>query len=447
MKTYWMLSIGLLLAVALSCTKEGPMGPPGTTPPGNLEGKVVVWEDIHLNSGNATVDPSGVTVELEGTEFKATTEIDGSYRIEDVPAGVYTIVVFKDSSSADGYGTVRKYNVFIGGGTTYYSPKIARKTQPPTNLQTHVLTFGGQPGVVITWDPPDPNLSYRYIVWQSPDASFEHKEQVAAREDNVAFIPSYMLHEEETVYFAVMTDNDVTYVDQTTGDEVFPCRSALSEPSDLLQAPSGGPLANLFSVVTGVISVWEDFVSRAPDASGITVALEVTNLSTGASEITPYQATTDANGFYLIEDVPIGVYTILAMKEGYGTVRRYNFFVGQGVSYFSTDIGRRATPPTGVQIQQITEDGESRVQLSWASPDADSHRYIVWVSTDESFARAQRLTITLDDSVSIPAGVLPSGTVYFAVAADNGISYVNEATGREVFPTMSELSTSVHIDL
>ena len=434
------VSISCLVAVliAVGCTKEGPMGPPGTAGLGTVEGVATVWEDLELNSKNATVDPSGVTIQLEGTEFSATTDVAGSYKIEGVPAGVYTIVAFKDSASAEGYGTVKRYNFFVGGGISHFSPDIARKTKPPTNVRAESIGLEGQPGVLVFWDPANPNLSYRYTVWYSSDPDLEPKTSATTRDGSLAFIPSYMLPEGETLYFGVTADNGISYIDQTTGEEVAPTTSALSEPSNEVQIPSGSPTANFFSMVVGVITLWDDVYARSADLSGVAVVLEATDVWSGTLEETEYRAITDENGFYMIGDVPIGLYSITAWKEGYGKVRRYNFFAGRGVSYFSEDIARTADPPVNVRAEEAIVEGQSGIRVSWGSADSGRHHYFVWFAADTTSEQAQYVTSTSDSSVFVLYDGLPQGTLYFGVATDNNISYVDEPTGQTVFPTRSE---------
>ena len=430
----------IVLLIAAGCTREGPMGPPGTAGLGAVEGVVTVWEDIAWNSKNSSVDPAGVTVVLEGTEFSATTDDFGAYKIEAIPAGVYVIVAFKDSASAEGFGTVKQTNFFVGGGTSHFSIDVARKAKPPTEIEVGTLGLEGEPGVIVTWTPYDPNLSHRYTVWYASDPSFERKSSVVTREGTLAFIPSYMLPEGETIYFAVTADNGMSYVDKATGSVVAPTTSVLSGPSEGIQVPAGMPIANYFSAVAGAITSWDDVYAHSADPSGVTVVLETTDIwsETLDMEETEYRATTNEGGLYFIADVPVGLYSITASKEGYGTVRRYNLFVGRGVSYFSADIARKADAPVNVQADSTTLEGQSGIRVSWDAPDSGRHHYFVWCAADTSSGEAMVLGNTSGSSVFVLYEGLPEGTRYFGVASDNDISYLDEKTGQFVFPTRSE---------
>ena len=439
----------IAILIAAGCTREGPMGPPGTAGLGTVEGVVTVWEDIAWNSKNSSVDPAGVTVQLEGTEFSATTDNFGAYKIEAIPAGVYTIMAFKDSASAEGFGTVKQYNFFVGGGTSHFSPDLARKAKPPTGIGVETLGLEGEPGVIVSWTPYDPNLSYRYTVWYASDLDFERKSSVASRGGTLAFIPSYMLPEGETVYFAVTADNGISYMDEATGEVVTPTMSALSEPSEGIQVPAGMPIANYFSAVAGAITSWDDAYAHSDDPSGVTVVLETTDVwsETLEMEETEYRGTTNEVGLYFIADVPVGLYSITASKEGYGIVRRYNLFVGRGVAYFSADIARKADAPVNVQADSTTLEGQSGVRVSWDAPDSGRHHYFVWCTADTSSGEATYLGNTSGSSVFISYEALPEDARYFGVAADNDISYRDERTGQFVFPSRSETKWVDSVDI
>ena len=134
----------IVLLIAAGCTREGPMGPPGTAGLGAVEGVVTVWEDIAWNSKNSSVDPAGVTVVLEGTEFSATTDDFGAYKIEAIPAGVYVIMAFKDSASAEGFGTVKQTNFFVGGGDLLFFDRHRAEDQTAHGNRSLDPFFGGR---------------------------------------------------------------------------------------------------------------------------------------------------------------------------------------------------------------------------------------------------------------------------------------------------------------
>ncbi|MCD6336367.1 MAG: hypothetical protein J7M27_13765 [Candidatus Latescibacteria bacterium] len=430
----------IAILIAAGCTREGPMGPPGTAGLGTVEGVVTVWEDIAWNSKNSSVDPAGVTVQLEGTEFSATTDNFGAYKIEAIPAGVYTIMAFKDSASAEGFGTVKQYNFFVGGGTSHFSPDLARKAKPPKDVRAGITVFEEIMYVLVLWTPADAGLTYRYTVWQASDTTFANKTKVGSREGgDRLFVPSYTLlpeaREGDTVYFAVTADNDISYLDKSAGEIVFPTRSELSLPSNSVIVP-----ATYSTFVEGIVTVWDDLYTRSSDPSGVTVAL----IAWGD---TLAQEETDEYGHYLIRDVSVGIYSIVVSKKGYGTVRQDNFSVAGGVSYFSPDIARKADAPVNVQADSTTLEGQSGVRVSWDAPDSGRHHYFVWCTSDTSSGEATYLGNTSGSSVFISYEALPEDARYFGVAADNDISYRDERTGQFVFPSRSETKWVDSVDI
>lgn len=255
----WVVSL-----IFIGCGKEGPTGPPGTVTPGTLQGVVEVWEDYQYSSHNSTVDPSGVTVSLEGTPYSGVTGTDGSYRIENIPGGVYTVLVHKDSASVDGYGTMKYFNFFIGGGTSYLSPAIGRKAKPPLYVKAELDTvdIGGsvEPGILLTWEPAVTNLiSKEYTIWVSDTPNFDRNS--GAR--NIAPVSgtstSFFLYNIPSgkYYFALRTDNGFGYFDERTGEVVYPTMSGFSNVTDRVVISSSSKI------------VWKMFDWRIPEKKRI----------------------------------------------------------------------------------------------------------------------------------------------------------------------------------
>src|SRR5262249_51881701 len=71
----------------LSCGRDGISSPSGTA----LSGTVALKDAW----GNDLADSSGVTVSIDGLSLKAVTDKNGSWHIDDVPAGRYNIILTK----------------------------------------------------------------------------------------------------------------------------------------------------------------------------------------------------------------------------------------------------------------------------------------------------------------------------------------------------------------
>ncbi|MBI4552166.1 MAG: carboxypeptidase regulatory-like domain-containing protein [Candidatus Latescibacteria bacterium] len=224
-----------LCLLALS-TCKGPAGPPGLLRNGKVAGQITVWEDAVSNSQNspAAIPAGGFTVSVTGDSTKtATTAADGKYELPSVPAGTYIVVTSKDSSSASGYGTMRRYNVVIGGGTSYYSGEIGRKAPKPTPVSairdSLATTGGGKIAAIrVAWNIAPVSIqftTYAFIItFQAPTAGFTLG----------PFLGSGALSDTTFVIglppgqynVAVQSDIGLSYIDQSTGTEVFPTRSS-----------------------------------------------------------------------------------------------------------------------------------------------------------------------------------------------------------------------------
>ncbi|MCK4417826.1 MAG: carboxypeptidase regulatory-like domain-containing protein [Candidatus Latescibacteria bacterium] len=234
----WIIS-GLLVALTSvgGCLKgeQGPMGPPGLLIPGTVEGKVKLWKDYY----NLEEEAAGVEISLETSledlgelpECRDTTEVDGTYSIEDIPAGIYTMVAQKE-----GYGTMKQYSFSVGGGTSYFSPDICRVAKAPASVTAEQGTIEIDseliPAIEVSWVPADTTLWNRYWIYYSTEVSFEDATfigQVVTSSPSGIFI--YNLSAGE-YYFGICADNGLYYVDETSGEVVFPTVSDLARTAE-----------------------------------------------------------------------------------------------------------------------------------------------------------------------------------------------------------------------
>jgi len=99
-----------MIAAALSCGQVVQPSPPTTTtlPPFGTISGVVTLEGYS--------DFSGVSVSLEGSSLSTTTEGDGRFTINAVPAGTYTVEVSKsdfESSNQSGVSVNNTVNFYL----------------------------------------------------------------------------------------------------------------------------------------------------------------------------------------------------------------------------------------------------------------------------------------------------------------------------------------------
>lgn len=109
------------LSLIISCKKETSPDPEPETPAvtaGPVKGKITHYDQF------GTVYSSGLntaTVSLEGTNFTALTDASGSYQLNNVPSGTYTLVIKKP-----GCGLIKNENIhYKFQDTTTYNASIS----------------------------------------------------------------------------------------------------------------------------------------------------------------------------------------------------------------------------------------------------------------------------------------------------------------------------------
>ncbi|MCB0710834.1 MAG: carboxypeptidase regulatory-like domain-containing protein [Ignavibacteriae bacterium] len=103
--------LNILLVLFLFSCSSNPNNP-GNGLSGNLSGKIIL-ENGFLQEES---DHSGAIVEAVGTSYRTESTVDGSWRLENLPAGTYVIKVSKD-----GYTHRKVFGYqFVGGGEAYF---------------------------------------------------------------------------------------------------------------------------------------------------------------------------------------------------------------------------------------------------------------------------------------------------------------------------------------
>ena len=227
------LFLGTGLVVFTAC--KGATGPPGLLSLGSVSGKVPVWEDSFFNSvkSPSAIPANGFTVSVVGDSTRSTTSgPDGSYAISGVPAGTYVIQYSKNPDAANGYGTMKRYNFFVGGGESFHSNSIGRKGPKPNTVSAALDSVttgsgGSIPGIRVAWSitPPSaqfPTFAY-LMTFQSPTVGATATVFGTGALSDTSIVVGLP---PGTYSVAVQGDIGFGYVDETTGSTVFPARSA-----------------------------------------------------------------------------------------------------------------------------------------------------------------------------------------------------------------------------
>jgi hypothetical protein len=128
MKTLLSFILLFFAALLISCGKTNVItNTYSTAEPGNIKGKVILYD----TNGVLLSDFSGVKVAMEGTSYSILTATDGTWELQNVPAGTYPSLMY----SKVGFPTYKSYQsatqgqqgtpgnigaYIIGGGGTQY---------------------------------------------------------------------------------------------------------------------------------------------------------------------------------------------------------------------------------------------------------------------------------------------------------------------------------------
>ena len=183
MKTIKTITIITLVLFFSACKKQaGPQGPSGeagangTVTNGTITGRVVRYDEYGTLS-NATW--SNTSVSIDGTSFSTITDTTGSYTLNNVPAGVYTISYSKLNLA----NTKEQQISFPGNGKLYVNTSIADKATfnitgyvkdtivssvPQIRCNIAITTYTNSRNITVIYSKVNSltisnNLSYQYV--------------------------------------------------------------------------------------------------------------------------------------------------------------------------------------------------------------------------------------------------------------------------------------------
>ena len=184
---YLTLSIVALIGLT-SCSKDSNTGPEPIT-----KANITSWVNLY-DEGVTQIDNSGMTVSVEGTSpvISATTDVDGSFTLTEVPYGTYNLVYGKV-----GYGTFKRFGVEHKDGNTIIpdAPSLGQKSS--TSITN--LTVSSSPNfpVIIgaTTNPAANQANTRYIrFFFSTDPTVSNDNYVSVLETFKVNITPYNLN-------------------------------------------------------------------------------------------------------------------------------------------------------------------------------------------------------------------------------------------------------------
>jgi hypothetical protein len=149
-----LLPLLFAIAAVLGCSNDDPAPTATERLTGSLTGAVELVDAL----GAPITDRSGVRVEVTGTSFAATSAADGTWRIDDLPAGTYDLQL-----SRAGFGEIRSFGYgFVGGGRAWLG--VHRLSQKPIGRFTALSS--GPDSIITGFDVRDSATGIVDTLWQ-----------------------------------------------------------------------------------------------------------------------------------------------------------------------------------------------------------------------------------------------------------------------------------------
>lgn len=203
--------------------------------------------------------------------------------------------------------------------------------------------------------------------------------------------------------------------------------------------------------ITGSVNLYDEGTTQI-DNSNMTVKVEGTTPS--------ISATTDANGDFILADVPFGTYTILYEKSGFGTFKKFDIeHVNNATAILNTpSIGEISTTQiTNLQANVSGNDIIISVTTNPAGSNGNTRYVRYFLSTDSNVSNENYTyfspglvsqinpkEITLSNNDLTSAGFSTGETVFVKVYGDSFWSneYDDLDLGRNVFPNLNMTSNN-----
>ena len=203
--------------------------------------------------------------------------------------------------------------------------------------------------------------------------------------------------------------------------------------------------------ITGSVNLYDEGTTQI-DNSNMTVKVEGTTPS--------ISATTDANGDFILADVPFGTYTILYEKSGFGTFKKFDIeHENNATAILNTpSIGEISTTQiTNLQANVSGNDIIISVTTNPAGSNGNTRYVRYFLSTDSNVSNENYTyfspglvsqinpkEITLSNNDLTSAGFSTGETVFVKVYGDSFWSneYDDLDLGRNVFPNLNMTSNN-----
>ena len=215
----------------------------------------------------------------------------------------------------------------------------------------------------------------------------------------------------------------------------------------------GGNGGGVQSKIIGNVVLYDDLTNKIPSYDSMTVRIDGTTFS----------SITDSSGKYSFKDVPLGTYTVVYEKAGYGTYKLDTFTLAENLTDTPTIIaaktlGQLSTTTVIDMFPSIEGDFVKLVATidpAGNGTDARGVRFFYGndsLVTNQNFyaysgvygAKSPNVSEKIDKTDFYNMGFNSGDTIYVKAYGDAFFSndYIDVASGKRIFPNLNPNTTS-----
>lgn len=180
---------------------------------GDIIGSVVIMDTLN----QSVLNPAGVTVRIEGTNYVTISDSNGYWQLNDVPLGTYIL----DYERADA-GRKKVFNVqHVGNGTLYLgSQKLLQRPRVAVDVVLRGFSAEGKAEFTVSISSGiliyAPNRALKAILYLSKDDKIDPMKNVY----EYKFISSYSI-QDTTGYSVILNKVALLNIGYKSGDKIF----------------------------------------------------------------------------------------------------------------------------------------------------------------------------------------------------------------------------------
>ncbi len=170
------------------------------------------------------------------------------------------------------------------------------------------------------------------------------------------------------------------------------------------------------------------------NSEGVNISIDNTSLA----------ASTNQNGFWQIDGVPAGVYSITYSKEGFYTEKNYNIqFVGSGTYSLYNNSLQKIIPITVTNLDITSEDSLLRINAEGTiSAPYDDYIFVEIIFSKKYIIKEPEITFDMEMSYQVPADSINFHT--YRIMTENQKTDAGLSSGDKLYATAFVLPLSLY---